>query len=107
MGALFRMRAVECSDLPAYLSALAGRGRRVLGAALRDGADEFRGEGLDPSDVAVIGNEGHGLSDGAASSCTSFIKIPMNGFSESLNAGVAASVIMWEYSKISRNNYEK
>jgi TrmH family RNA methyltransferase len=100
MGAVFKMRVVTCGDLPSYLSGLKDLGRRVLGAALRDDAEDFSKVDLKTSDVPVIGNEGHGIGDDVASSCSSFIKIPMTDRAESLNAAVASSVIMWEYSKL-------
>ena len=44
-------------------------------------------------------DQGHGISDRVQGSCDLFIKIPMNTAAESLNAAVASSVIMWEYSE--------
>lgn len=44
----------------------------------------------------VIGNEGKGMSLGVKELCNKFIYIPINGKCESLNAGVAASIIMYE-----------
>ena len=107
MGALFRMNTVECSDLAQYLSDMKERGRRVIGAALTDDSTEFGSQPLSLSDVPVIGNEGHGISDSVASSCDGFVKIPMDPKSESLNAAAAAAVITWEYSKLIRNKNEK
>ena len=44
----------------------------------------------------VIGNEGKGMSLEIKELCNKFIYIPINGKCESLNAGVAASIIMYE-----------
>ena len=107
MGAVFRLRAAECSDLAAFLCDLKSRGRRVIGAALNESSETFDGTGLDTTDVPVIGNEGHGISQSVLDVCSSFVKIPMNPRSESLNAAVAASVIMWEYSKLNGINNER
>ena len=50
-----------------------------------------------PSKVAlVIGNEGRGISDGVKVLCNKFIYIDMNSSCESLNASVAASILMYE-----------
>lgn len=49
--------------------------------------------------VMVIGNESHGVDDNIIDMADGFIKIPMPGFAESLNAGVAASIIMYEVMK--------
>jgi TrmH family RNA methyltransferase len=47
----------------------------------------------------VIGNEGHGISDGARTACDRCVIIPMSDRVESFNAAVAASILMWEFSK--------
>jgi beta-glucosidase-like glycosyl hydrolase len=47
-------------------------------------------------DAALVGNEGHGLSQEALAACTDTLYIPMAAGVESLNAGIAASVILWE-----------
>ena len=44
----------------------------------------------------LIGNESRGLSDEAAQTCDVCVKIPMYGQVESLNAGVASAVLMYE-----------
>jgi TrmH family RNA methyltransferase len=44
----------------------------------------------------IIGNEAHGLSEEARSHATKLISIPMRGRAESLNAGVAGSIILFE-----------
>lgn len=49
--------------------------------------------------VVVIGNESRGVDDNVIDMADGFIKIPMPGFAESLNAGVAASIIMYEVMK--------
>ena len=52
-----------------------------------------------PDKVAIIiGNEGKGISDSVRNLCDKFIYIPMNGDCESLNAAVAASILMYEVS---------
>ena len=44
----------------------------------------------------MLGNEARGLSDKAAGLCDSLVKIPMPGNAESLNASVAAAVLIYE-----------
>ena len=46
----------------------------------------------------VIGNEGSGVSRAAAGACDGAVYIPIAPRTESLNAAVAATVIMWEMS---------
>ena len=47
----------------------------------------------------AVGNEGNGLKEETISACKHKITIPMEGRAESLNAAVAASIIMWEMMK--------
>ena len=47
----------------------------------------------------AIGSEGHGLSGELLQICDGEIIIPMQPGSESLNAGVAAAILMWELAK--------
>ena len=44
----------------------------------------------------MIGNEANGLSDALTRMATDYIRIPMSGQVESLNAGVAAALLMYE-----------
>ena len=100
MGAIFKLPVIECEDLAAELSKLKDRGRRIVGAVLRDDSLEFGKYPLDKGDIIVIGNEGHGISERVLNECSAFMKIPISPRSESLNAAIAASVVMWEYSKL-------
>ncbi len=97
MGAIFRMPVLECTleemkvllnqhDLPLY------------GAALSEAARDLRMVRLDRAAVA-IGSEGQGLSRELLALCDGEIIIPMRPESESLNAAVAASVVMWEMAR--------
>jgi TrmH family RNA methyltransferase len=49
--------------------------------------------------AVAIGNEGKGLSDELLNLCTGKTIIPMRPCAESLNAGVAAAVAMWEMAR--------
>ena len=51
------------------------------------------------SDCPIIGNEGHGVSTDVLSVCDATMIIPMSGKTESLNAAIAAAVILWEYGR--------
>ena len=97
MGAIFRQRFLEMplSELKACCES---RGLPLYGAALREDAKDIRTLPLSRCAVAV-GNEGRGLSDTLLSLCDETLIIPMSPNSESLNAAVAASVIMWEMSR--------
>ena len=96
MGAAFRQCVLE-TDLPGLGRMLEGWGLPLYGAALAEGALDIRAAGLSRAAVA-IGNEGHGLSPELLGLCTGRVIIPMAPGSESLNAAVAAAIVMWELS---------
>lgn len=91
MGAIFRERVERCE--PAGLSALLD-GLPLYGAALSDAAADIRT--LPDACAVAIGNEGRGLTRELLSLCSGTVVIPMRPEAESLNAGVAAAIAMWE-----------
>lgn len=97
MGAIFRQQVIrlDVSMLRAFLD---DKGLKLYGAALSDKARDVRGVELKNAAVA-IGSEGRGLSRELLDACDGEIIIPMNPDSESLNAAVAASVLMWEMAR--------
>lgn len=106
MGPLFSMPITRVEDLAGTVRALRAEGRLVYAAALDDtairlGSPELTEEqGSSTSGTcAVIGNEGHGLSEAVIQACDRSVYIPMEAGTESLNAGVAAALIMWELCK--------
>lgn len=94
MGAVFRRPVWRCTA--AELKALLKASEIPLyGAALRD--DTVDARSVDYSRAAVaIGSEGRGLSEEMLSLCDKTIRLPMSERCESLNAAVAASVLLWE-----------
>ena len=56
----------------------------------------LRSEGETAGSIAVIGNEGAGLSGEAVEACRTKVTIPMRGRAESLNASAAAAILIWE-----------
>ena len=101
MGATFRQKI--CRLDYADLERLKDNGARFIGAALGETSSEISKVSLEDSIVA-IGNEGAGLSEQVLSLCGSRVMIPISRDCESLNAAVAAAIIMWSASgqKISR-----
>ena len=96
MGTLFSMPIVRVDDLPGYVASLRKGGRKVYAAALDDTAVELGSFCLEKGTCVVVGNEGHGLSRELMDACDGRLYIPMSQGAESLNAAVAASLIMWE-----------
>lgn len=97
MGAIFRQRVI-CTELSALAPLLAQNGLPLYGAALSPAAEDIRRLSLKSAAVAV-GSEGNGLSGELLELCEKKIIIPMRPDSESLNAAVAASVLMWEMAR--------
>ena len=95
MGTLFSQHVYLAEDLVGVIGMLRTRGR-VFAAALREDAARLGEVVFGENDAALVGNEGHGLSDAALAACSDTLYIPMECGVESLNAGVAASVILWE-----------
>ena len=94
MGAVFRQTAVRM-DAEVFVSFCREKNLPLWGAALTDTARDLRSLPLDPAAV-LIGSEGHGLSRELLRACDGEIIIPMSGEAESLNAAVAAAIVMWE-----------
>lgn len=97
MGAVFRADIFRCDDFAKLAEGYKKAGLHVYAAALKDTAKPIDRCDLGSCCVA-LGNEGHGLSDGIISQCEPMI-IPMTDM-ESLNVASAASIIIWEMSKL-------
>ena len=97
MGAIFRQRAfsMELDELGGFLKE---QGLPLYGAALSARARDVRGLSLRGAAVA-IGSEGKGLGAELLARCDETVIIPMQPDSESLNAAVAAAVLMWEMTR--------
>lgn len=99
MGSLFRVKVVTVGDFSSFVRAARAAGRRVLSAELSASALPLDEAGLTGEDIVVIGNEGHGVSEEISALCDAGLYIPITEKAESLNASVAASVILWEQRK--------
>ena len=97
MGALFRQSVLELEQRET-VNLLHDNGLRVYGAALSDRAVDVRTVSVKNA-AFVVGSEGQGLSDEMLRLCDGEVIIPMQPGSESLNAGVAASILMWELAR--------
>ena len=95
MGALFRRKVWTMPSGEAIL-ALKEKSIPLVAAALRADAETL-GKCVFPSRMALaIGNEGHGLSSEMLEAADRVVRIPMEPGAESLNAGAAAAVLLWE-----------
>ena len=94
MGAHFRSAQWSCTleDAAALFRAA---GVPLYAAALGPDTADVRRVDL-TSAALVIGSEGRGVSPQALAACQGTLQIPMSGRCESLNAAVAAAVLLWE-----------
>lgn len=95
MGSLLRINVFECSQLSDFLKKLSSEGMRVYATTPDSDSTDITRADMSGGVVAVIGNEGNGVSEDVFSVCEK-LTIPMLGRAESLNASMAAAITMWE-----------
>ena len=98
MGAAFRQPVCQM-PLTDAVSALRAQQIPVYAAALEPDSVPVPAEGLPARAAVIIGNEGRGVTAAALEQCDQKLIIPMAGRAESLNAGVAAAILIWEMTK--------
>ncbi len=98
MGSVFHLPVQITEDLPSALLRLREQGYSVLSSQL-DGEPFYTRQRIGDSFCLVIGNEGNGISDAVKATATHRLMLPMRGRAESLNAAVAAGIMMYELMK--------
>ena len=93
-GMLFNINVLR-RDLKSFILKLKEDNYKIVGTRLTSGMKVK--DYIFPKRVAlVMGNEGNGISSEVLSLCDDFVYVPMNETCESLNVGVAASILMYE-----------
>ena len=95
MGAIFRVRIIECKDISKTLNEVKGNGFKILTTSL-DTKKSIYDLKLNKKAI-IIGNEANGVSKEVLSLADETAIIPMLGKTESLNASIATGVILYEY----------
>ena len=95
MGSIFRVPFFYTENLQETLSVLKKQGIRLYAAHL-GGKTNYDQEDYTSGTAFLIGNEAKGLAPETAAMADTFIKIPMSGQVESLNAAIASSILMFE-----------
>ena len=95
MGSVFRVPVHVAPSAPQAAQALAALGYAVVASAL-DGQDFYARAPLPQRVCLLVGNEGAGLTDAAKAAATHCYRLPMRGGAESLNAAIAAAIMMYE-----------
>lgn len=98
MGAIFRQPFVYVENVIETIMKMKERGVTVYAAHLQ-GEQTYDRENYRAKTAFLIGNEGNGLRKEVAEAADIWIRIPMAGEAESLNAAVAAAVLMFEVSR--------
>lgn len=98
MGSIYRVPFVVSEDLTGTLAELKEAGVQLYAAHLKGTMSYDEPDYKKPSGF-LIGNEGNGLSDEIAKMADTYIRIPMEGKVESLNAAIAATLLMYEVNR--------
>ena len=94
MGSFFNIDVITdktCEDLEKY----ADKGFSLFGGILGENTIDYRKADMTKPSIIIVGNEANGISSEVAALCQG-VKIPINGRAESLNASVAAGILMYE-----------
>lgn len=95
MGSLYRVPFLYTGDLKLTIEQLKKAGICVYAAHLK-GTKSYREPDYAGGAAFLIGNEGNGLKEETAALADEYIRIPMQGKLESLNAAVAAALLMYQ-----------
>lgn len=99
MGAVFRLPVVNLEDEAEFARLLRAQGYQLTGAVLSPRAQSLTDFPFPDKTALIIGNEDYGLTAAWETCCNAFIKIPITAGVDSLNAGVAAGIVFYEWQK--------
>lgn len=95
MGAIFRVRIIECEDLEKMLKEIKKHKFKIVTTSLQTQNSIYD---IDyQKKVIIIGNEANGVEKNIQDMADEKVKIPMLGKTESLNASVATGIVLYEY----------
>ena len=95
MGSVYRMPFFYTEDLLGVMKKLQERNVTLYAAHLK-GTQFYHQLDFKGATAFLIGNEGNGLKEETAKAADAYMKIPMEGKVESLNAAVASVILMYE-----------
>lgn len=95
MGSIYRVPFLYTEDLMQTVRELKRNGTAVYAAHLA-GKKNYEQCSYKGAAAFLIGNEGNGLTEALADTADTYVRIPMKGQAESLNAAVAASLLVYE-----------
>lgn len=103
MGSIYRVPFMITDDMAQTIRDLQAVGVTVYAAHLKESADYDLQDYTKPT-AFLIGNEANGLKRETADKADRYIKIPMKGQVESLNAAVASTILMYEALRQNKGN---
>ena len=95
VGTLDNMNIISVSNVVNAINTLKDNGFWIVGTSLNTN-DDYRNVDYSGKIALVIGNEGSGISNIVEKACDFVVKIPMYGTTNSLNASVAAGIMIYE-----------
>lgn len=95
MGSIYRVPFIYVESIPEIVDILRKKGIHTYAAHL-NGKNYYDSFSFKEGTAFLIGNEGNGLTDELADAADAYLKIPMEGKVESLNAAIATSLLMYE-----------
>lgn len=105
MGAIFRVKIIECEDLENTLKEIKKHKFKIVVSSLQTENSIYN---IDYNKkVIVVGNEANGVEEKIQNIADEKVKIPMLGKTESLNVSVATGIILYEYVRQKCNNVTK
>ncbi len=96
MGSIFNIPVIQDKDLTT-VKELVNEGFKLVASYLDNESEDFYKVDLPSKGIFIVGNEGNGISEEIVNMSHIKVKIPMPGGAESLNASVAASIMMYEF----------
>lgn len=93
MSSMFNVNIMQCDDSISTIKQIKSAGYSVLSATLS--GEDFYSQTFDKKRCIVIGNEGNGICSEIVDISDKKIKLPMRGGAESLNASVAAGILIY------------
>ena len=93
-GMIFHINIIV-KDLEEFICDIKNNGYKIYGTKV-DGGSDIKNISISNKYALVIGNEGNGMSDIVSNLCDEYLYIKMNDKVESLNAGVATSILLYE-----------
>lgn len=95
MGSVFHMPLFQGLNVNETINLLKESGYKIIASHLK-GQNNYFDEGLTGKCAIVVGNEANGISPETAEMADKLVRIPMPGKAESLNASIAASIMIYE-----------